>query len=711
MTRMHGLAIAGLLATLSACGGYDPDPHVHVAARAADATPECMRYTGLDRDAVAAIVATLERNDDIQRTDAAFAMLRPVVEARLAKADPAAPSRLKPALDALFSPATLDAATICGFNRYGQAQPMFEAMEEMSNDARMRAIHAAVLDLSQPPTPEPLADSSVDSAPTLAPERRRILERVAAATELRSHLLGFYRLEKNTVATVDAAIDPTSSMSIDLRMNGKDVEALDDATVVDMLLSSRLADVPDEDLQRFLAFAESNSGRTYYRALAERYAVGGRDWLERLATALNNGVHRADVARNPAEAEKLYAEALRLYEQVGTRVVFPEARTLALRAGRLDPDNARIQVLLGRMALRTVPSTAPVDASGIRSLVDRMHPATPERYAEAERYLARAIELDPENAQAYLYQGRIQFELSNDADAERLYARSRELDPNGHNLEFYEADFDFARGKYGAAERRYRHLLSIPEAQAYDHHYAIERLRLMMTKQGRSAEFNAIAAAQLKRQPDMWDFRLEYAEWLLGTGGSIADVAAILDPVPDHWVPDLKRRLQVRLQLLRVSEATTAARAQALQRAFALADGPMSVVEATCASRNRTQIAREVIAASGQRNAAADRLLACAIWSDDGAFLSEVLSQIDDIDRPNTALEGRTPLCAVGSTAKARTFAAILKARPKLDLRCADGKTVREQLQQRASDATMDATYRNTAREMLDVMGGAEHAR
>ncbi|MFD0725224.1 tetratricopeptide repeat protein [Lysobacter brunescens] len=696
--RIRPFSLAMVIFLATGCSeAYNPQPQLSSAGASPGAgLPDCAPSHSPYLEGFSIIVDILRRNGEVERSQGYFQRVRARLEAQLADADPAGPARAKPALDALFSAGEIEKLAVCAFIQFDRAQPEYEAWDAWSLDARMREIHAAIVDIGSDDIPQ--RASSVPDA------RRAQLLRVSRATDLRVYLHALTAVEWQIVAIAEAALDPSSSLGQDLAMNGDDLGVPPEQVIVDHYLAKALDDVSDADLQRFLAFAESREGQAYYQTLRDRYFRSAGPWGQRLSAALKSSVQPKAVERDPAEAAKLLAEARRLYDQVGTRVVVPEARTLLLRAEQLDPDNADIQVLLARIAFRSLPRIDTGVEGQIRAVIDRMHPARPQDYAEIEGRLRRAIELDPKHAEAHLYLGRSQFLQSKDDEATRLYALSRKLDPKGPTLAYFEADLAYVRGDYAKAERIHRQILAAPEVRAYDHYYSLGRLRHVLAKQGREREFREVANAQLKRHPDMWDFRLDQARRLIQTDGTVAEIEAMIAPVPERWLPDAKRDLEVRLQLLRAGAAAPAQRAREVQRAYDMAESSPEVVDAACYSRVRQQIAAEVVAASDQPSAAADNLLACGMWGRDRAFIERVLPMVKDIDQPNAAMQGGRPLCSAAVLMDPVVFETILKAKPDTSLRCGDGKTVREFLAERATRPDAEPAFKKAAKDMLALL-------
>jgi tetratricopeptide (TPR) repeat protein len=692
----RNLSLAVVLLLASGCTeAFSPVPQSVKLPQAKTPIPDCRPSYAMDEEGFTLIVQTLRRNGEPQRANEFYGRVRSLIEARLTVSDAAAPGRMKPALDAVFSGPEIAKLAVCSFVRYDRAQPEIEAWEAWSLDEKMREIHGRIVDI---PTVVPAGRKPVVG------ERRELLARVAGATDL-ANLLHVRRLvQQRAVALVEVALDPTSSVLQDLALNGPGFEVPDEREIVDGVLAPRLDGVSDDDLRRYLAFAESREGRAYYQTLGEAMTLSMGQWFVRLDAVLKAGAEPTEIAHDPKAAAPMLAEARRLFDEVGTRVVVDEARTLLLKAERLDPGNAEIQNLLGRVTLSTLPPGVPYEDGQLRPVIDKMHPAQPERYAQAEAYLRKAIELDPKHAEAQLYLGRIRFLLSQDEAAAKQYAIARRLDPKVPGLPIFEADMAYVGGRYAEAERIYRTLLAAPERRASGYHFALNRLYYALIKQGREREFRKIAQVQLRRKPDMWDFRLQHALRLLATDGTVEEVAALIEPVPETWLPDHKRDLQVRLQLLRAGQATATARRDAVRRAFGMAKTPMQVMDSTCVSRVRVDIVAEVILASGMQDRFADELLACAMWKRDLALIDAVMPLVKRIDGPNEAMQGDAPLCSAAVLMDAQIFERLLKAKADPAKRCGDGKTVRELLTERATRAYAEPDFNASNRALLKVL-------
>lgn len=684
-----------VLLVIGCTEAYSPVPEGVRPAPKKVVVPDCQATHGVDDRSFALIIEIIRRNGDIQRANTFYTGLRKVVEARLAQGDPTAAERARPALDAFFSGAEIEKRAVCAFTRYDKAQAEIEAWDAWSTDETMREIHGRVLGFM---APKPALRQN------LSGERRALVAKVANATGLSSYVSMLLSAQRQAYAVADAAMDPTSSLLQDIRLNGYFIRPLDEDALIDRILGPQLAGVSDDDLRRFLSFAETHQGRMYYETLRESYTYTLTDWYDRLAVLLKTNAAPAKPVYDPEAAAPMVAEARRLLDDVGTWVVLAEARTLLLKAERLDPENADIKALLGQVALSTVPKGLPLEEGEIRARNSKTSPVRSEPYQDAESYLRRAIELNPKNAEAHLYLGNIRFRLSQDDEAAKEYAIARQLDPKLPGLLMFEADLDYVAGRYAKAETAYRRILAAPEQQAFDHYHALNRLQPLLMKQGRAREFRGIAEAQLRRNPELWDFRLNYADHLLATDGTVDEVLALVTPVPDSWLPERKRATLTTLQLLRVLQAPPSGRDSAARRVFDIENNAMRVAGLMCRARGRADIAPAMIRASSKQGAFADELLSCGFRNRDVALLDVVMPFIADINAANAALNGELPLCAATSQMNVDLFKQMLKAKADPKRRCGDGKTPREQLTERAIRTGVDERFNADARALLTAL-------
>lgn len=703
MRHGHWYVAVLSLAIVGCTEAYSPDPQVKIITSPTVEVPRCRGQPIGDPREFASVVSILRRNGDTERAAAFYLGMRRAVEQHLAETRPDAPSRLKPALDAFFSGAEIESQAMCQFARNGQAPGMVEDWERWSSDAVMRQVHGRLMGIIADPSRGVLAAD---------PARRALLERVLVATDYQSLISTLMSAQRQAMAVTETAVDPTSSMLQDIARNERFVRPPGETELIDAWLGPSLAGVTDADLERFLAFAESNPGKTYYRTLRETYVYTMTDWYERLGALLSADAASPVPAQDPAMAAGKVAEARRLLDVVGTRVVMPEARTLLLQAERLDPDNAEIQTLLGRIAKTFASNKTMYAPDRLRPTADAAHSQDPVLFAEAESRLAKAIELDSRNAEAQLYMGHLRFLQSRDEEAVRHFLLARTLDPLEPSLPLFEAGLAYEQGRLRDAERLLRQVLAKPEGRAYNHFHALKQLRLVLDTQGRGREYDAVVASQLKRDPRMWDVRIGQAERMIRNGARSSDVLAMIEPVPDTWLPDAKRALMFDIRVREVVEAPAASRDEAARRVFEIAEQPMHALDSACRTGGRELIAGAMVRASGAQQAFADGLMACAMWNRDTTLAEAVLPFIRDIDRPNPGLQGNSPLCNAVSQMNGVLIEWLLtKAKADPAKPCVGSKTPRDLVRERAESTAFSEEFRASARATLKLFDPSARGR
>lgn len=695
MRQGHWYVAAISLAIVGCTEAYSPDPQAKVIRPPTVEVPRCRGDSIGDPAQFARVVSILRRNGDGERATAFYLGMRRAVEQHLAATQPDATGRLKPALDAFFSGAEIESQAMCQFARNGQTPEVIEEWERWSSDASMRELHGRVMGIIANPSP-----GVVDADPA----RRALLGRVLVATDYQSLVSTLMSAQRQAIAVAETVVDPTSSILQNIARNERFVRPPGEAELVDAWLGPSLSGLADADLERFLAFAESSPGKTYYRTLRETYAYTMTDWYERLGALLSTGAAPPVSVQDPAMAAGRIAEARRLLDVLGTRVVMPEARTLLLQAERLDPANAEIQTLLGRIAKTIASNATRYDPDRLRPTINASHPLDPALFAEAESRLAKAIELDPRSAEAQLYLGHLRFLQSRDEEAARHFALARKLDPREPSLSLFEASLAYEQGRLRDAERLLRQVLAAPEGRVYNHFHALKQLRIVLDAQGRGREYDTVVASQLERHPRMWDVRIGQAERMIRNGAHSRDVLAMVEPVPDNWLPDAKRSLMFDIRVRQVAEAPAASRDEAARRVFEIAEQPMHVLDSVCRMGDREIIAGAMIRASGAQHVFADGLMACAMWNRDTKLSDAVLPFIRDIDRPNPGLEGNSPLCNAVSQMNGELIEWLLtKAEADPAKPCAASKTPRDLVRERAEDTAFSEEFRARARAVLPL--------
>lgn len=697
MRQKHLYAVLSILAVVGCREAYSPIPEGVTPPPPRVILPACRTTRMGNEPEFARIIAVMKLNGEVERANAFYLQMRRDIEASIGSSQPAALARLRPALDAFFSGAEIERKAVCPFSRFDQVPVEIAIWESWASDPAMRDIHARIMRGVMSP-------SLASGSPRMADDARRaLIDRMLVATDYRELVSALLSAQRQAHAVTETALDPTSSILQDIERNSPVVMPPEADALADEWLGPSLHDVSDEDLTRFLQFAESRAGRNYYRMVRETYAYSMTDWYARLGTMLASAMNPPETAHDPEMAATKISEARRLLDKVGTRVVFPDARSLLLEAERLDPDNAEIQLLLGRVGKTIATKRMIYEPDRLRLTVEDLALLGPEIFAEVETRLAKAIELDPEDAEAQLHMGHLRFLQSRDEDAVRYFAQARKLDSSEPGLKLFEAGLHYEQGRLRDAERLLRKVLAEPEGRAYDYYYALMQLRLILDRQGRGREYDAAVASQLKRHPRMWDVRIEQAKRMIRNGARSSEVLAMIDPVPDGWLPDVKQALLFDMSVRQVAEAPASTRDAAAKRVFENADNPMRALDAVCMAGGRQLIAGPMIRASGKPEVFADGLMACTMRNEDIVLGNAILPFIRDIDRPNAGLEGKSPLCeAVGQLN--RNLIEWLLTRTKTDPAkpCAGGKTPRDLIQEITESAMYGEGYRATARNMLN---------
>jgi len=145
---------------------------------------------------------------------------------------------------------------------------------------------------------------------------------------------------------------------------------------------------------------------------------------------------RQAIALDPQYADawaamSLAYRALPLTNDARPRDAFPEAKRAATRALEINPDQADAHAALGMIAFWW----------------DR-------NWREAERYLRHAIELQPNSGVAHLYLGHVLSNLDRGSEAVAEAQRARELDPGWRTALALEGQFLFFARRYREALAR-----------------------------------------------------------------------------------------------------------------------------------------------------------------------------------------------------------------------------------------------------------------
>ena len=461
-----------------------------------------------------------ERSGDLRIISRALSAVRPQVESMIQELNPDAVSKMAPELDRILAPrALLEDVAIQMGARF--ATGGLEQVEAWSSKPQMIAINTALLDLIELPAPEP--GSSV------SPQTREKLLRIAHATRIAERLINTQRGLDLLAADVARLLDPGSSLSpIALAHAAADSEDL----LVERLVAPALSRFTEAEIDEYLAFAESEAGYDYFRAVSVSTGLSLGNWRgELLASIEANAALESD--EEAQSFEELMAGARHLIS-VGA---LPEAKAALVRAERLRGDDSHVQMLLGEVA--THSRAGPRPSRGQL----RTEPF-PEFFVEAEHHLARAIELDPLNGRAYVLLARAKFLQSEDSEAAALLAEAKKIDPELAWLRVNLADLASAQGRHDEAIALYREVLQRPEREPNVHYWALVRSRVAFQDSDRLQEYSALGRQYMQDHPENVDYPLVFAEHLLYSGEDDGAALAVLEKTNPH------RNTQLRQQLL-----------------------------------------------------------------------------------------------------------------------------------------------------------------
>lgn len=709
-----GLLCMVALAACAEDGGAQSASGFRAAAKM---PPTCEDARAGDASVDPRLVPLLTRSGDLEAGRQHFRLLRLDLERTLSKFDVAAPERFRPALDPLFADAEIQRRLTCAFAHEGRGRATLDAWDAWIADADMRGIHGRIFG---PPSLR---------GPTGAPpdaQRVALLRRVMRATgfvEMSTAAESTSRASNAIIETALAksalgkpasgkpatAAPPPGGVPPQKRTpnrRGPDGQATRPPPdprqrAAEDWFAMQLDGIDDAALQRFLAFAESEPGRAFYRARQATYGSGMRDWLARLQTAANAQIAPQAAALGAGTSGDKLAEARRLLEaEAMPAQEYPQglydARTLLQNAERLEPKNPDVLVLKARieMALRPhLAMAAPHDRGQIR---DRVAPGGPDMasgYEQIDRDLAKAILLAPANAEAHLYLGRSKFLQRNDTVAAHMLREARRLQADPATLALFEGDLAYVGGDAAKAERLYRESLAAAEAAPSVRDLAARHLGNALRAQGRGGEYPAIAAQTLQTFPDLWPLRFDYADALLDGAGTAADAQAAIASVPETWQPPRRKVAMTRVQVQRAIEAAPAARAEEAKRVHEISRDTQVTGQALCGARDAA-IIETVIRANpnpGSEAYIADALLGCAVSERRPDAVAVALRYARDIDQPLSGLWGDTALCGAAARNDARTLTLLLQKKADTARRCGGTMTPRERLAAQAAKGDADA--------------------
>ena len=338
-------------------------------------------------------------------------------------------------------------------------------------------------------------------------------------------------------------------------------------------------------------------------------------------------------------------------------------------------------------AIKSAPPM-PLRQDQLRAVID-----VPNYYT-AEQQLAKALELAPNEPDALMWLSRLRYLQGRDAEANQLLQQVQSIDADHPYLDLYAADLIFESGDYTKAMRFYQAAIDKSEGVPFVHETAMAHLMSAMRRGNRGDDFPRIADAFLAKHPDAWNVRLDFADFLMAMPKAKADrIVAIVDPVPDAWMPARKYAV-LSAALVRKStehldkktDAPVGDSLAAMKRVLSLNPDPRMLAEAICRAGIEHKLAQLYVDATPNPKATMTPLTVCALrWQRIG-ILSSITPYGDGValSAPQPDLLGDTPLCYAAATKNVKAFVSLAKLQVNPAQRCNDGNTVAERLSRMA---------------------------
>jgi tetratricopeptide (TPR) repeat protein len=461
------------------------------------------------------------------------------------------------------------------------------------------------------------------------------------------------------------------------------VKTSDLGVILDRWLVPALAKIPDEQIAKFVAFANTSFGANYYVALSRAYDFQAGAWYSQTVKKFTDNIPPIAAAAGAPGRDALVAEARHALRNVGTPAAAAYAADKLQQADRIDPRNPEIQTLLGEAAMKTAPGM-PLAPDQLRVVIE-----TPN-YEQAEKYFLRAIELSPEYADAHMLLGRLRYLQGRDEEAATQYARAIDVEPEHPSMDLYLGDLAYVKKDYNTAYRHYKAAVAKPERLAYVHVNALSHLLMTLRKTTQMAEYPGIAEGYLAKHPQAWNFRLDYADYLLTTDTRADKVFAIADPIPDSWLPARKVPIISSALVRKAGERVDRAgepreESMALiQRAMGMNPDPATLAEAICRSGVKSKVVRRTYDVHKDPKRFATALTLCGLRWQRNEMVREMSTRADIavLSQPLAELGGDTPLCYAAVTRNLMGFGALVEAQVSPARKCRDGNNISERLLQ-----------------------------
>ncbi len=637
----------------------------------------CTPDRSVEYPAYARTIDILRRSGEIDRASGHFKQVRAAVDRALAAKNAGAMAEIDPILDPLFSDKEVRKRAACDFTRYSRDASIVDAWNAWISDSAMRNIHALVV-----ADPGDAAAKQV----RVSGSRRELLTRVWVATGQTRFAADRQKSLKRAEEVVAAALDPAAPPPRPVVAVAPSTQPVDEHVVIDQWLAVQLAKVSDDDLKRYLAFAESEAGRAFYRSLRATYTSAMSEWEGTLAVETRTKIAPKVLSLGPEAIASHIVQVRRSLDAMGNQSQLSDIKSRLEALARLAPENAEVKTLQGRVELDMLATLeqfrSPYAKKQIRGAESELGTPRMQAADRPEPYLLSAVKLAPESAEARAFLGRVRFLQRRDAEAAALFAEARRLDPDEPNVPLFEADLAYANGDHAKAERSYREALARPNARDLNHVLASARLRESLAALGREREYAPIAKEQIRLHPELWDLRLDYADDLMDRGGSSAEALAMLEPIPKTWFNDRRSLVLTRVQVQKVIEAAPSARAAVVDQWETTPFDTEAVGKALC--RAKRLDAADAIFRSAKRPDIgihiARSMIGCGVLERRPDVVAVALPFFTDINEPVNNLWQDTALCGAAALGDARTLAVLLKAKADPERRCTGGQTVQQRL-------------------------------
>ncbi len=615
----------------------------------------------------------------------------PLLVAIFAPAPPPPPPMPVPAPDAVpatdMAPGAVPAATPAP-----GTSPTPTATPNTTPVANAAAVPTATGVLSPPPAapvasvapaPTPNATMPPGSIPPPTPTPIATATPAANASQLPTATAAPGVPPPQNAAPASAIPPPATAVAANAAPAPVTVNTADLSVILNRWLVPALAKVPDEQLAKFVAFANTSFGANYYVALSRAHDFQAGEWYSQTAKKFTDNIPPVAVAAGAPGRDALVADARHALRNVGSPAAAAYAATKLVEADRIAPRDPEIQTLLGEAAMKTAPGM-PLAPDQLRVVIE-----TPN-YEQAEKYFLRAIELSPEYADAHMLLGRLRYLQGRDEEAAQSYARAIEVEPEHPSMDLFLGDLAYAKKDFNTAYRHYKAAVAKPERLAYVHVNALSHLLMTLRKTTQMAEYPRIAEGYLAKYPQAWNFRLDYADYLLSTDIRADKVFAIADPIPDSWLPARKVPIISAALVRKAGERVDRAgepREESMgliQRAMGMNPDPATMAEAMCRAGVKSKLVRRTYDVHKDQKRFATSLTLCALRWQRNEVVREMSARADIpvLSRPLAELGGDTPLCYAAATKNLMGFGALVEAQVSPVPKCRDGNTISERLLQ-----------------------------